>query len=56
MAKQNWITAYSRMDARPTRYERQEEEWLDLQRSLNSGGKGLSIEKLQQLGEIAKTD
>ena len=56
MPRQNWITAYSRIDVRPIRYKRPEDEWLELQGSLNRWGKGLSVERLQRLGWISRID
>ena len=41
---------------RPSRYEQPEQRWLELQDSLGRWGRGLSLERLQRLGDISKTD
>ena len=56
MTRRNWITSYCNGPDRPSRYEQPEKRWLELQDSLGRWGPGLSLERLQRLGEIAKTD
>ena len=56
MSRRNWITSYCNGPDRPSRYEQPEKRWLELQDSLSRWGQGLSIERLQQLGEIARAD
>ena len=52
----NWVTQFSRVDLRPSRFDPPEQRWLELQDSLGRWGRGLSLERLQRLGEIARTD
>ena len=56
MSRHNWVTAYSPVSARQSRFEEPEGHWLELQQRLNRWGGGQTIERLEQLGQIAKTD
>ena len=56
MAK-NWIVdGYMNGGGRPDRYQRPEGRWLQLQANLNRWGKSHTWRRLEQLGQIAKTD
>ena len=53
----NWVTdGYLNSGDRPGRYEKPDRYWLELQRSLGRWGGGQTWQRLEQLGEIAKTD
>ena len=56
MTRHNWVTAYSPVSARQPRFEEPEGHWLELQQRLKRWGGGQTIERLEQLGQIAKTD
>jgi len=52
-----WVTdSYLNGGQRPDRYEKPEERWLELASSLNRWGKSHTWRRLEQLGQIAKTD
>jgi len=52
-----WVTdSYLNGGQRPDRYERPEGRWLELQASLNRWGRSHTWRRLEQLGQIAKTD
>ena len=52
----NWITAFTSLSMRASRFEPPERHWLDLQESLNRWGSGFSWSRYEQLGSIARTD
>ena len=55
MAK-NWIVdGYMNGGQRPGRYEQPEERWLELASNLNRWGKSHTWRRLEQLGQIAKS-
>ena len=56
MTRHNWVTAYSPVSAMQSRFEEPEGRWLELQQRLNRWGGGQAIARLEQLGQIAKTD
>jgi len=56
MSRHNWVTAYSPISARQSRFEEPEGHWLALQQRLNRLGGGQAMEQLEQLGVIARTD
>ena len=47
---------FSGMDLRPSRFDPSVQRWLELQDSFARWGKGLSVERLQQLGESVRAD
>ena len=52
-----WVTdSYLNGGQRPDRYERPEGRWLELQASLNRWGRSSTWRRLEQLGQIARTD
>ena len=52
-----WVTdSYLNGGQRPDRYERPEGRWLELQASLNRWGRSSTWRRLEQLGQIAKSD
>ena len=52
-----WVTdSYLNGGQRPDRYERPEGRWLELQASLNRWGRSHTWRRLEQLGQIARTD
>ena len=52
-----WVTdSYLNGGQRPDRYERPESRWLELQASLNRWGRSSTWRRLEQLGQIAKSD
>ena len=51
----NWVTAFSTINTRRTRYEPPEQTWMDLQTSLQRWGSGYSWSRYEQLGDIADT-
>jgi len=56
MSRHNWVTTYSPVFAGQSRFEEPEDHWLALQQRLNRWGGGQNIERLEQLGQIARTD
>ena len=56
MSRHNWLTAYSPVSPRQSWFEEPEGHWLELQQRLNRWGGGQTIERLEQLGQIARTD
>ena len=56
MTRHNWVTAFSLSSARPSRFDEPEQRWLELQENLNRWGGSHTMQQLQQLGRIAKTD
>jgi hypothetical protein len=52
----NWITAYTSADYRSSRFDEPDRHWLELQRRLNRWSGASTWQRLEQLGQIAKTD
>ncbi len=52
-----WVTgSYMNGGDRPSRYEPTPEHWLELQHRLGRWGGGQTWRRLENLGQIAKTD
>ena len=56
MPRHNWVTQFTLSTARPSRFDEPEARWMELQESLNRWGGSHTMQQLQQLGNIAKTD
>ena len=56
MTRHNWVTQFSLSTARPSRFDEPEARWMELQENLNRWGGSHTMQQLQQLGRIAKTD
>lgn len=53
----NWITRFSRLDPRPSRFEATPDHWRQLEVDLQHwGGTATSWRRLEHLGTIARTD
>ncbi|WP_067097465.1 hypothetical protein [Synechococcus sp. MIT S9508] len=52
-----WVTdSYLNGGQRPDRYQKPEGRWVELQARLNRWGRSSTWRRLEQLGQIAKTD
>ena len=56
MTRHNWVTAYSPISARQSRFEEPEGHWLELQQSLNRWDGKQTLERLEQLGAMAEIE
>ena len=54
--RSNWVTQYSPQASRQSRFDVPDQRWLELQENLNRWGGSHTMQQLQQLGRIARTD
>ena len=52
----NWVTAYMNGGNQPSRYEPTPQHWRELEARLQRWGGVSSWKRLEQLGEVAKTE